>query len=48
VYILNRELMPSHWAKKPWEKEQEENLEYVAYTRAKQKLSFIADYDGTN
>lgn len=47
VHILNPELMPSPWAKKPWEKEQEENLTYVAYTRTKKKLSFIADYDGT-
>jgi ATP-dependent exoDNAse (exonuclease V) beta subunit len=39
--------MPSKWAKKAWEQEQEQNLIYVAYTRAKQKLSFIADYDGT-
>lgn len=46
VHILNPELMPSRWAKKEWEKEQEKNLIYVAYTRAKQKLSFIADYDG--
>jgi DNA helicase-2/ATP-dependent DNA helicase PcrA len=47
VHILNPELMPSKWAKKAWEQEQEQNLIYVAYTRAKQKLSFIADYDGT-
>lgn len=48
VHILNQELMPSKWAKKEWELEQEQNLIYVAFTRAKQKLSFIADYDGTN
>lgn len=47
VYILNEELMPSKWAKKDWEREQEQNLIYVAYTRAKHKLSFISDYDGT-
>ena len=46
VHILNPELMPSRWAKKEWEREQESNLIYVAYTRAKQKLSFISDYDG--
>lgn len=46
VHILNPELMPSRWAKKDWEREQESNLIYVAYTRAKQKLSFISDYDG--
>jgi len=46
VHILNQELMPSKWAKKEWEREQEQNLIYVAYTRAKHKLSFITDYDG--
>lgn len=47
VFILNSELMPSKWAKKSWEKEQEDNLMYVAYTRAKKNLIFISDYDGT-
>lgn len=46
VFILNRELMPSSWAKQDWEKVQENNLVYVAITRAKQKLSYIADFDG--
>lgn len=46
VFILNPELMPSKWAKKAWEIEQESNLIYVAYTRAKRRLLFIADYDG--
>jgi len=48
VWILNQELMPSKYAKKDWEKEQETNLIYVAYTRAKKQLLFIDDYDGTN
>jgi|694.fasta_scaffold74905_4 DNA helicase-2/ATP-dependent DNA helicase PcrA len=48
VYILNHDLMPSKWAKKDWEIEQENNLIYVAYTRAKRKLGIIADYDGTS
>jgi DNA helicase-2/ATP-dependent DNA helicase PcrA len=47
VHILNPELMPSKWAKKDWERDQEDNLIYVAYTRAKEKLCFIVDYDGT-
>jgi superfamily I DNA/RNA helicase len=39
VYILNRELyMPSKWARKPWQIEQENNLLYVAATRAKREL----------
>lgn len=42
VYILDAaKLMPSRWAKKPWQKEQESNLCYVAYTRAKLELAFI-------
>lgn len=43
VYIACKHLMPSKYAKKDWEKRQEENLRYVAYTRAKTKLGFIAD-----
>jgi DNA helicase-2/ATP-dependent DNA helicase PcrA len=45
VFILCPELMPFPYAKKDWEREQEMNLIYVAYTRAKRKLSFIDDYD---
>jgi superfamily I DNA/RNA helicase len=42
VYILGRhELMPSKWARKAWQKEQEANLIYVAYTRAKLELYFV-------
>jgi ATP-dependent exoDNAse (exonuclease V) beta subunit len=35
--------MPSKQAKKAWEREQERNLIYVAYTRSKNKLGFIAE-----
>ena len=45
VYIACRYLMPSRSAKKPWEKEQERNLMYVAYTRARNVLGFIDDKD---
>jgi superfamily I DNA/RNA helicase len=41
VYIACRSLMPSKSAKKDWEIEQEKNLIYVAYTRAKNTLGFI-------
>lgn len=41
VYIACKSLMPSKSATQPWEIEQERNLMYVAYTRAKNKLSFI-------
>lgn len=41
VYIIHPELMPSKWAEQDWELEQEENLRYVAYTRAKNVLGFV-------
>ena len=41
VYIACPSLMPSKSAEKDWEIEQERNLMYVAYTRAKNKLGFI-------
>ena len=43
VYILCSSSMPSKLAKKDWEKDAEQNLIYVAYTRAKQKLGFISE-----
>jgi superfamily I DNA/RNA helicase len=44
VYIACRSLMPSKSARQDWEKEQEKNLIYVAYTRAKNKLGFIDEH----
>jgi ATP-dependent exoDNAse (exonuclease V) beta subunit len=41
VYIACASKLPSTSSKKDWEKEQEKNLAYVAYTRAKHKLGFI-------
>ncbi len=41
VFILNPELMPSKWARQSWQMEQENNLQYVAVTRAKSELYFI-------
>lgn len=39
VFILGRNAyMPSKFAKKPWEREQEDNLQYVAVTRAQKEL----------
>lgn len=43
VYILCHSTMPSKLAKKDWEKLQERNLQYVAYTRAKNRLGFISE-----
>lgn len=43
VYLLGRATyMPSRWAKKAWEQEQERNLIYVALTRAKRQLTDVA------
>jgi len=44
VYVLERQLMPSPYAKRDWQKEQENNLIYVCYTRAKERLAFISDW----
>ena len=43
VYILNKNLTPSKYAKQEWEIEQERNLEYVSFTRSKKLLGFIYD-----
>lgn len=41
VYILRPDLMPGKFARQPWQVEQEHNLMYVAYTRARQELMFL-------
>lgn len=43
IYILCHSAMLSKLAKHDWEKIQEKNLQYVAYTRAKLKLGFISE-----
>lgn len=43
VYILCRSSMPLKLAKKEWEIEAEQNLIYVAYTRAKNRLGFVSE-----
>jgi superfamily I DNA/RNA helicase len=45
VFIIHPELFPSKFATLPWQIEQEKNLEYVAYTRAKTTLGFVTDFD---
>jgi DNA helicase II / ATP-dependent DNA helicase PcrA len=42
VFILDRELSPSRYAKQPWQQLQERNLQYVAVTRAQQTLVYIS------
>lgn len=41
VFILDRDLMPSRFARQDWQKVQEYNLLYVAYTRSMDRLHFI-------
>ena len=41
VFILHPELMPYPKASKPWERQQERNIEYVAKTRSKEYLGFV-------
>jgi DNA helicase-2/ATP-dependent DNA helicase PcrA len=47
VFICCPSLLPSRSAKEPWELQQEANLEYVAYTRAKNTLGFLDEKDFT-
>lgn len=48
VFICCPSLLPSKNAKEDWEIEQERNLEYVAYTRAKENLSFLDESNFKN
>jgi superfamily I DNA/RNA helicase len=41
VFILEPSLMPSRWARKDWQIEQESNLQYVAVTRALETLVYL-------
>jgi len=41
VAILRPDLMPSKWARQEWQALQEQNLIYVAYTRAKEHLMLL-------
>lgn len=43
VYILYPDIIPHPMAQTSWEKRQEENLAYVAYTRHKKELHFIGE-----
>jgi len=41
VFVLEPGLMPSRFARKPWQQVQEQNLMYVAWTRAGKNLYFM-------
>jgi superfamily I DNA/RNA helicase len=43
VVIYCPDRMPSPWARKPWMREQESNLEYVAYTRAMNATMYLPE-----
>jgi DNA helicase-2/ATP-dependent DNA helicase PcrA len=45
VFILCDSLLPSKYARKQWEIIAEENLRYVAITRAKKTLNYISEKD---
>ena len=45
VFILCPELIPNQFAIQDWQLKQEDNLLYVAITRAKKKLIFLSDYE---
>lgn len=47
VFVYRPELMPSKWARQAWQQEQESNLQYVAWTRAKKTLVFLSDIKQT-
>lgn len=42
VFLLDRNLLPSRYARLPWQQKQEKNLLYVAVTRAKETLYYIS------
>ena len=47
VFIVEPQMMPVPWAKQDWEIEQEDNIRYVAYTRAKKELMIIPQSEFT-
>ena len=44
IFFLAPELIPSKFATQPWQVEQEMNLKYVAITRAKVELIYVAGW----
>jgi DNA helicase-2/ATP-dependent DNA helicase PcrA len=46
VFVLRPDLMPHSKAVSDWEKQQEANLQYIAWTRSKHSLYFVVDEAG--
>ena len=44
IFIIEPQLCPAPYAKQPWQQEQEQNLIYVARTRAKEQLVYVNDW----
>lgn len=44
VFIIEAQLCPAYYAMQPWQQEQEQNLIYVARTRAKKNLIYVNDW----
>ena len=47
VFIVEPQKMPAAWVKQDWEREQELNIQYVAYTRAITELVIIPETEFT-
>lgn len=47
VFLICPDLIPSKYAVQPWQQEQEHNLLYVAYTRARKELIIVDDFKDT-
>lgn len=47
VFIVEPKKMPAPWVRQAWEKEQETNIQYVAYTRAKLELVIVPETEFT-
>jgi DNA helicase II / ATP-dependent DNA helicase PcrA len=45
VYLIRKDLIPSKYATQEWSLIQERNLLFVAYTRAKESLIFVTDWN---
>ena len=48
VFIVEPKILQAPWVKQPWEIEQENNIAYVAFTRAKHELVFVPETEFTS